>query len=103
MHAHRLALSLGSPALLASLGAGVMSTVGFLSAPLAFDFVRSWPSQLGQMDWAQANALLAEMEAEGQALLEASGVPAAQITHRRRRYALRGPGPRDPCRCPLAR
>ncbi|MCB0098577.1 MAG: hydantoinase/oxoprolinase family protein, partial [Caldilineaceae bacterium] len=83
MHAYRLALSLGSPALLAPLGAGVMSTVGFLSAPLSFDFVRSWPSQLGQMDWAQANALLAEMEGEGQALLQASGVPATQITHRR--------------------
>ena len=83
MHAYRLALSLGSPALLAPLGAGVMSTVGFLSAPLSFDFVRSWPSQLGQMDWTQANALLAEMEGEGQALLQASGVPATQITHRR--------------------
>ncbi len=83
MHAYRLALSLGSPTLLAPLGAGVMSTVGFLSAPLAFDFVRSWPGQLDSLDWERANTLLAEMEAEGQTLLETSGVPAHEISHRR--------------------
>ena len=83
MHAYRLALSLGAPTLLAPLGAGVMSTVGFLSAPLAFDFVRSWPGQLDEMEWTKVNTLLAAMEAEGQALLEASGVPADAITHRR--------------------
>jgi N-methylhydantoinase A len=83
VHAHRLALALGSPLLLIPLGAGVTSTVGFLSAPLAFDFVRSWSGRLDVLDWARANALLAEMEAEGQALLEASGVPAEAITHRR--------------------
>lgn len=83
VHAYRIALALGSPALLVPLGAGVMSTVGFLSAPLAFDFVRSWPGRLDSLDWARANALLAEMEAEGQHLLEASGVPAGAISHRR--------------------
>ncbi|MCL4301980.1 MAG: hydantoinase/oxoprolinase family protein [Anaerolineae bacterium] len=83
VHAHRLALALGSPSLLIPFGAGVTSTIGFLSAPLAFDFVRSWPGRLDTLDWARANILLAEMEAEGEALLEASGVPAAAITHRR--------------------
>ena len=65
------------------LGAGVTSTVGFLTAPLAFDFVRSWSGRLDSLDWARGNALLAEMEAEGQALLGASGVPTEAITHRR--------------------
>lgn len=83
VHAYRLALALGSPSLLIPLGAGVTSTVGFLSAPLAFDFVRSWPGRLDTLDWARANTLLAEMEAEGQALLETSGVTAEAITHRR--------------------
>jgi len=83
MHAYRLAKSLGSPLLLAPLGAGVMSTVGFLSAPLAFDFVRSWRTQLNSLEWTGANALLAEMQAEGQALLASSGVPTEAITHRR--------------------
>ena len=83
VHAYRIALALGSPLLLAPLGAGVTSTVGFLTAPLAFDFVRSWPSELGNVDWSQANALLAEMEAEGEELLRGSGVPATAISHRR--------------------
>lgn len=83
VHAYRIALSLGAPALIAPLGAGVMSTVGFLAAPLAFDFVRSWRARLDQLDWARANALLAEMEAEGQALLVSSGVAQGAISHRR--------------------
>jgi N-methylhydantoinase A len=83
VHAYGIAKALGSPALLAPLGAGVTSTVGFLAAPLAFDFVRSWRGQLHTLDWAHANALLADMEAEGQSLLEASGLPASAITHRR--------------------
>jgi len=83
VHAYGIAKALGSPALLAPLGAGVMSTVGFLSAPLAFDFVRSWPGRLDGLDWTHANTLLAEMEMEGQTLLEASGVPATSISHQR--------------------
>jgi N-methylhydantoinase A len=83
VHAYRIAMSLGSPALLAPLGAGVMSAVGFLAAPLAFDFVRSWRARLDALDWERANRLLAEMEAEGQELLARSGVPEEQIAHRR--------------------
>lgn len=83
VHAYRIARALGAPALLAPLGAGVISTVGFLSAPLAFDFVRSWRGQLGALDWAHANTLLREMEAEGARLLEASGVTAGAVRYRR--------------------
>lgn len=83
VHGFRIARALGSPALIVPFGAGVTSAVGFLTAPLAFDFVRSWPGRLDRLDWEKANLLLAEMEAEGQALLEASGVPREQMTHRR--------------------
>src|SRR5438874_6110826 len=83
VHGFRIAKALGSPALIVPFGAGVMSAVGFLTAPLAFDFVRSWPGGIDAMDWQQANALLAEMQAEGQALLEQSGVSPEQISHRR--------------------
>lgn len=83
VHAYRIAASLGSPLLLAPLGAGVMSTVGFLTAPLAFDFVRSWAVEFGAIDWNHANTLLQEMQVEGEALLKASGVAADEITHRR--------------------
>jgi N-methylhydantoinase A len=83
VHGFRIAKALGSPALIAPFGAGVMSAVGLLTAPLAFDFVRSWPGRIDQLDWQKANALLSEMEAEGQALLEKSGVVPGQISHRR--------------------
>lgn len=83
VHAYGIAAALGSPVLLVPLGAGVMSTLGFLSAPLAFDFVRSWAVGLAGIEWERANRLLAQMEAEGERLLVGSGVKSAEITHRR--------------------
>ncbi len=83
VHGFRVARALGSPRLIAPLGAGVMSTLGFLAAPLAFDFSRSWRAGLGDIDAARANALLDEMESEGDAILRSSGVADADITHRR--------------------
>ncbi|MFK7818690.1 MAG: hydantoinase/oxoprolinase family protein, partial [Planctomycetaceae bacterium] len=84
VQAYRIALSLGSPQLIAPLGAGVMSTVGFLSAPLAFDFVRSWTTTLDDMNWGRANELLGAMQAEGEELLTASEVEVADIVHDRK-------------------
>jgi N-methylhydantoinase A len=69
--------------LIAPLGAGVMSAVGFLGAPLAFDFVRSAPSPLAAVDWARVNGLFAEMEAEGRSVLAAAGVAAGEVRHAR--------------------
>ncbi len=83
VHGFRIAKALGSPGVIVPFGAGVISAVGFLTAPLAFDFVRSWPVSIDNLDWHKANILLAEMEAEGRALLEASHVPTEQISHRR--------------------
>jgi N-methylhydantoinase A len=83
VQAYRIALSLGSPHLIAPLGAGVMSTVGFLSAPLAFDFVRSWTTQLDSLNWDQANELLTAMQTEGDKLLTKSGVAGDNIVHHR--------------------
>jgi N-methylhydantoinase A/oxoprolinase/acetone carboxylase beta subunit len=60
-----------------------MSAIGFLAAPVAFDFARSFPSRLDTMDWTRVNTLLGEMEAEGEALLTRAGVDAGNITHRR--------------------
>jgi len=81
VHGYRIAQALGSPALLAPFGAGIISAVGFLTAPLAFDFVRSWRARLEGLDWGRVNTLLAEMKAEGESLLQASGVAPAEIRH----------------------
>lgn len=83
VHAFSIARSLGSPQLLVPLGAGVISTVGFLTAPLTFDFVRSWPVSLHDLDWMKANELLGEMEDQGRNLLANSGVSSEQMCHQR--------------------
>src|SRR5437763_9389189 len=50
VHGFRIARALGSPALIVPFGAGVMSAMGLLTAPLAFDFVRSWPGEIDVLD-----------------------------------------------------
>ncbi len=53
VHAYRVARILGAPELIVPLGAGVTSALGFLVAPLAFDYVRSYYSRLDTLDWAK--------------------------------------------------
>ena len=93
VHGYGVARSLGSPLLVAPFAAGVLSTVGFLTAPLAFDFVRTWRAGLMELDWNHAEGLLAAMETEGLEVLRASGIDAAEVTHTREvdmRYAGQG-------------
>ncbi|MGZ4388144.1 MAG: hydantoinase/oxoprolinase family protein, partial [Gaiellaceae bacterium] len=66
------------PAVYAPQGAGVMSAAGFLTAPLAFDFVRTRRALLDEVDWAEVEALYAEMERAGEELLGLD-----EVTHRR--------------------
>jgi N-methylhydantoinase A len=83
VHGYRVAEILHSPAMIAPFGAGVTSTIGFLSAPLAFDFVRSAYGRLDDLQWDTVNGIFSEMEADGQAVLTRSGVPAEQISYTR--------------------
>jgi N-methylhydantoinase A len=84
VHAAGVARILRSPGVIYPLGAGVMSAVGFLVAPLAFDFVRTVPGALDALDWAAAARAVAEMEAEGRTILSRT-IPAGSV--RFRRYA----------------
>ncbi|MBE1501250.1 N-methylhydantoinase A [Amycolatopsis lexingtonensis] len=91
VHGAGVARALGAPSVVAPPAAGVLSAAGFLTAPLAFDFVRSARAAVHELAWDQVDALFAEMEAEGEALLAKSGV--ADVTHRRiaeMRYAGQG-------------
>jgi N-methylhydantoinase A len=83
VHGYRVAEILRLPALIAPFGAGVGSTFGLLSAPLAFDFVRSAYSRLDELDWQFANRLLEEMAEEGRKVLERSGLSANAISYAR--------------------
>jgi N-methylhydantoinase A len=100
VHGFRIARALGSPALIVPFGAGVMSAVGILTAPLAFDFVRTFRGRIDSLDWQKANALLGDMEAQGQALLEASDILPEHI-HYRREADIRYVGQGHEIRVPL--
>ncbi|MEZ5728931.1 MAG: hydantoinase/oxoprolinase family protein [Burkholderiaceae bacterium] len=82
VHAYGVARILKTPRIVYPFGAGVMSAVGFLTAPLSFDFVRSCPDRLESLDWARANSLLEGMQAEGRDALAAS-VPADALRFER--------------------
>jgi N-methylhydantoinase A len=80
------------------IGAGVISAVGFLTAPLSFDFVRTFPGPLDCLDWEGVNQIFEQMEAEGRAILSRT-VPAEQIDFRRSadlRYCKQGYEVRTP-------
>ena len=74
VHAYGVARILKTPRIVYPFGAGVMSAVGFLTAPLSFDFVRSSPDHLESLDWARASSLLEEMQAEGRDALVEMGI-----------------------------
>jgi N-methylhydantoinase A len=69
--------------MIAPFAAGVGSTLGFLVAPIAFDFVRGAAGIVGQLDWSSIDRLYREMEAEGHGVLAAAQVQPDTITFRR--------------------
>jgi N-methylhydantoinase A len=92
-HGFGVARVLHSPRLIVPFGAGVTSAFGFLTAPLAFDFVRSFVAQLDGVDWQRVNAILDDMTAQGEAILARSGVAPTERDYVRQadvRYAGQG-------------
>jgi N-methylhydantoinase A len=83
VHVDRVAELLGVTEIIVPFAAGVGATLGFLAAPLAFDFVRGAPGRLDQLDWAHIQALYDAMEAEGRLLLREARVPDEALTLRR--------------------
>jgi N-methylhydantoinase A len=73
VHALGVARALGAPAVISPTSAGVLSAVGLLTAPLAFDFVRTRRMRLGELDPDEAETLFEKMEAEGEELLKGAG------------------------------
>lgn len=75
--------ALGAAQVIAPPAAGVMSAVGFLTAPVSFDFARSARARLDTIEQAESHRLFEQMEREGEKLLTGSGIPGDQITHTR--------------------
>src|SRR5256884_5755708 len=82
LHAARLADKLGLDRVLVPSNAGVGSAVGLLRAPIAYEIVRSQLQRLDAFDAASANALLAAMRAEAEAIVR-RGEPKAPLTETR--------------------
>jgi N-methylhydantoinase A len=79
VHAYELAKLLKLKRLICPLGAGVMSALGFLVAPFAIDYVRSYMARLDQVDWSHLNGLFDEMEQDARALLSEAGARECNI------------------------
>ncbi|MGI5129789.1 hydantoinase/oxoprolinase family protein [Pseudonocardia sp. CA-107938] len=84
IHAAGVARLLKQRRIIYPLAAGVLSAIGFLVAPVSFEFSRSEPRLLDTLDWDGVNALLGDLEQQGRAVVEEAGVPAAEITVERR-------------------
>jgi N-methylhydantoinase A len=82
LHAARMAEKLGLDRVLVPSHAGVGSAVGFLRAPIAYEVVRSQLQRLDMFDAEAANALLAAMRAEAEAIVR-RGEPEAALTETR--------------------
>ena len=103
VHAFGVASILTSPSVIYPLAAGVMSAIGFLTAPLSFDFVRTLPAGLEETDWAAVNDVIADMENSGREILGRT-IDASQISfrhyadmrYRKQGYEVRVPIPHGP-------
>lgn len=83
IHSAHVAEKLRIETLIAPVGAGTLSAFGMLTAPISFDFVRTKIMKLEDLDADTLNEIYTELEAEGQSILDRSGVPKNQMQFRR--------------------
>ncbi|MCT8974246.1 hydantoinase/oxoprolinase family protein [Microbaculum marinisediminis] len=98
MHAYGVASILRCPSVGYPLGAGVMSALGFLTAPISTSLARSRPRQLKHLDWEETGRLIEEMKAEARTVV-AQAVGDEDLTFKvfaDMRYVLQGSEVRVP-------
>ncbi len=79
VHAHQIARALKMQGYICPASAGVTSALGFLTAPAAFEFARTFIARLSPDTLPRLDELYGELEAEGRAVLAEAGVPAAEM------------------------
>ncbi|MFQ5899484.1 MAG: hydantoinase/oxoprolinase family protein [Candidatus Methylomirabilia bacterium] len=79
VHCWQVARILKVPRVLIPFGAGAVSAFGLLTAPPAFDFVRTVPQRLDRANWERLNELYEEMEQEGRAIVAAAGIEQSRL------------------------
>ena len=80
VHAIRVAKKLGIPRVVFPVAAGVMSAIGLLASPLAFEVALTRERFVGDLDDPEFAATFAEVEAEAAAPLAEAGLHASRIT-----------------------
>jgi N-methylhydantoinase A/oxoprolinase/acetone carboxylase beta subunit len=80
VHACRVAENLGIKVVICALGAGTLSALGLLLAPMAFDFVHTDVSLLERFNTETVDRFFADAETQGRQLLESCGVDQSDIT-----------------------
>jgi N-methylhydantoinase A/oxoprolinase/acetone carboxylase beta subunit len=84
VHAHEIARALKMKGYICPASAGVTSALGFLTAPVAFEFARTYIARVTQEGLADLDAIYAELEEQGRATLAEAGVPAEAMTFTRK-------------------
>lgn len=74
LHAVQVARALGAPEVIVPPVSGVAAALGFLVAPISFEFSRSFPGELRSLVSADVEALYGEMEEQALAHLRSAGV-----------------------------
>ena len=92
VHGYRVAEKIGIDRVLVPIGAGVGSAIGFLRAPVGYEVVRSLYQRLGTFDPAAVTALLADMKAEADAVVDLGrfGAPTRETRLAYMRYVGQG-------------
>ena len=92
VHATRVAEKIGIDRVLVPIGAGVGSAIGFLRAPVAYEVVRSLYQRLGTFDVSAVTALLSDMRAEADAVVDQGrfGAPTTESRLAYMRYVGQG-------------
>jgi N-methylhydantoinase A len=81
VHGPGVARALGCATVVAPPAAGVLSALGFLSAPLSIDFVHTWHAELDATTIDAAAKAFADLEGQGEQVLRESGVDRDAIEH----------------------
>jgi len=84
LHAMAIARKLKIPRVVFPVGAGVMSALGLLISPLAFELARSRRIHIADIDAVDFAATFAALERDAKSYLLSAGVPEADIELRRR-------------------
>ncbi len=74
-----MAAKLGIRELICPAGAGVISSLGQLTAPMAFDLVRTHYGLVDELDWKQFRKSQADLSKEAKSYLQLAGVPEKKI------------------------